>query len=231
MTQYSPFLQTIGYNFKNNKLLREALTHPSCLGDNTLSTKNSYERLEFLGDAVLSFIITELLIKNFPDETEGNLTKRRATLVNSEMLILVGEEIKILDYLTAVGIEKFNKAETLKVIEDATEALLGAIYLDGGIRNCRKFIMKYWQDFLFKKILPEEDSKTYLQEWSQKRGLGVPEYILVSKSGEDHAPIFEMAVKIKGLPEFTATSYSKKIAKKEAAKALIKYIKLNYKAK
>ena len=229
MDQYSSFFQTIDYIFKNRSLLREALTHPSCLGMHSLSIKNSYERLEFLGDAVLTFIITEFLIETFPDETEGDLTKRRAALINRKMLISVGERIKIYDYLITAGKEKFNESETLKIIEDMTEALLGAIYLDGGIDNCKKFVMKYWRNFLYKDIAPESDPKTYLQEWSQKKGLGIPEYILISKSGKDHSPIFKIEVRVANLPKFVAASSSKKIAKKEAAKALIEYIKSNYK--
>ena len=226
MVKYHSFLQKIGYNFKNYKFLEEALTHPSCLGDGSLSTKKSYERLEFLGDAVLAFIITEFLIKNFPEEAEGNLTKRRASLVNSKMLVSIGEEIGILKYLATSGIEKFNKSETFKVVEDTTEALLGAIYLDGGMRNCKKFVMRHWEAFLFKEIVPDDDPKTYLQEWSQKKGFGIPKYELISKSGKAHSPTFTIEVKVSDLPKFTAKSTSKKVAEKEAAKSLIKYIRM-----
>lgn len=227
MTDYLAFSQIIEYQFKNFKLLKEALTHPSALGNSNLLLTQSYERLEFLGDAVLSFIVSEFLIKNFPSETEGSLTKRRAALVNKEILVLIGKRIKILDYLIMSGIKKFSESETLKAIEDSTEALLGAIYLDGGMMNCRKFIMRYWKSFLLKKIVLHDDPKTYLQEWSQKKGFGIPEYVVISKSGGDHAPIFKVQVKVADLPKFIATGSSKKLAQKDAAKELIKHIRLN----
>ena len=225
MIKYNSLLQKIGYSFKNYKFLEEALTHPSCLGLSSMSDKKSYERSEFLGDAVLSFIIAEFLIKNFPGETEGNLTKRRAVLVNSRMISHIGKKIDVLKYLVTVGIKKFNKFEISKVIEDTTEALLGAIYLDGGMKHCKEFVMKYWEPFLFKEVVPDDDPKTYLQEWSQKKGFGIPKYTLISKSGEAHSPIFTIEIKVSDLPIFTVQSTSKKVAEKEAAKALIKYIK------
>ena len=229
MNKYFLLSKKIGYNFKEYFFLEEALTHPSRLGMGPLSARKSYEQLEFLGDAVLAFIVTDFLIKNFPEETEGELTKRRAGLINSETICHIGREIEILNYLEAAGsVEEFNKIEASKIIEDTTEALLGAIYLDGGIEGCRNFIMKYWEPFLFKEVVPDDDPKTYLQEWSQKKGFGIPKYNLVSKSGEAHAPIFTIAVKVADLPSVAAASSSKKFAEKEAARALMKYIKTNY---
>jgi len=230
MSKHSEFSQKIGYTFKSAKLIEEAFTHPSCLGlGPVLSAQKSYERLEFLGDAILTFIITELLIKNFPKETEGQLTKRRATLIKGGVLVRVGKEIEILNHLiTARSIGAFNESESFKITEDMTEALLGAIYLDGGMQACKKFVIQYWTPFLFKEIVPDDDPKTYVQEWSQKRGFGLPKYNLISKSGTAHAPIFTIEVAVANLPTFSASSVAKKLAEKAAAKALIEYIKSNY---
>ena len=229
MIDHLLFVKKIGYTFKNPKFLKEALTHPSCLGMGALSAEKSYERLEFLGDAVLTFVVTEFLIKNFSEETEGKLTKRRAALINRETLFMVGKELDVLSYLAIAGnVEELNETETSKIIEDTTEALLGAMYLDGGMGHCKKFVMEHWKYFLFKEIVPDDDPKTYLQEWSQKRGFGIPKYKLMSKSGEAHAPIFKIEVEVANLPTIVASSTSKKFAEKEAAKALIKYIKTNH---
>jgi ribonuclease-3 len=228
MTEHYSLTQKIGYEFKNPQILEEALTHPNCLGLGAASAKKSYERLEFLGDAVLTFLITEFLIENFPEETEGRLTKRRAALVNSNTLSIIGRDLGIMSYLIAGSIEEFSDSEATKVIEDVTEALLGALYLDGGIEVCKQFVMNYWEPFLFREITPEDDPKTYLQEWSQKRGFGIPSYRLISKSGEAHSPTFTIEVKVSDLPGFTSASTSKKVAEKEAAKGLIKYIQSNH---
>ena len=225
MSRYSLLTDKIGYKFKDHKLLEEALTHPSCLGLGELSAKNSYERLEFLGDAVLTFIITEFLLKNFPNEKEGSLTKRRSALVNKDTIILIGKNIGILDHLVIAAIEELNESESNKIIEDLTEALIGAMYLDSGMMNCKKFVIKHWKHYLSKDISPEDDAKTYLQEWSQKRKFGIPKYKLISKAGELHAPIFTIQVEVADLPVAIGISNSRKIAEKEAAKNLIKYIK------
>ena len=221
--------QKIGYNFENPKLLKEALTHSSCLGMKESSGEKSYERLEFLGDAVLTFIITEFLIKNFSEETEGSLTKRRSILINRNTLLKVGIELGILEHLKIVGnVHELSETEASKIIEDTTEALLGAIYLDGGMEHCKKFVAAHWKYFLFKEVIPDDDPKTYLQEWSQKKGFGIPKYTLVSKSGEAHTPVFAIEVEVSNLPIFVGESSSKKSAEKEAAKAMLKYIKTNY---
>jgi ribonuclease-3 len=224
MINHSSLTEKIGYSFKNPELLAEALTHPSCLGLGSLSAKKSYERLEFLGDSVLNFIITDFLIKNFPEETEGELTKRRSSLVNSGRIATIGRELGMIDYMSVGTEDEFNQSEATSIIEDITEALLGAMYLDGGIEDCTTFVMKYWQDFLFKAVVPEDDPKTFLQEWSQKRRFGIPQYELISKSGDSHSPVFTIEVKVGDLPVFTGASFSKKLAEKEAARELIKYI-------
>jgi ribonuclease-3 len=228
MIKYFLLTQRIGYEFKDFSLLEEALTHPSCLGLGELSAEKSYERLEFLGDAILTFIITEFLLRNFPEEKEGQLTKRRSALVNKDTIVLVGKEIEILNHLVMPAMEELNESESNKIIEDLTEALIGAMYLDGGMKNCEEFVIKHWKNYLSRDISPEDDAKTYLQEWSQKRKFGIPKYKLISKTGEAHSPIFTVQVQVSDLPICNGSSNSKKIAEKEAAKELIKYIKSNY---
>ena len=228
MIDRSSLTTKIGYSFKSLELLDEALTHPNCLGLGELSAKKSYERLEFLGDAVLTLIITEFLLSNFPEESEGDLTKRRAGLVNSATVAAIGREIGIIDYLQVVSADEVSRSDSQRVIEDITEALIGAMYLDAGIEPCRSFVMKYWKDFLFKEVVPEDDPKTYIQEWSQKRGFGIPQYKVISKSGQSHAPIFTIEVQVANLPAFAGASFSKKLAEKEAARELIKHIQANH---
>jgi len=212
--------QKLGYDFKNIKLLEEALTHSS-------SSENvNYERLEFLGDSVLSLIITTLLVEKFQDETEGDLAKRRASLINGKSLYKISNTIGLGSYLIlSEGEENTGGRNNPKILEDTIEAIIGAIYTDGGLDVCKIFISKYWGGIIENDVTPPVDNKTFLQEWAQSKGYELPEYKILEKTGPDHKPSFSVQVHVGDLPPCTASSYSKKEAEKEAAQLIINYIK------
>jgi len=212
----------IEYEFKDASLLQEALTHPSTIGN------KNYERLEFLGDAILSFIITTILIEKFKEESEGDLAKRRASVINGEVLGDIANKMEINHLLIISASEessggRYNKRN----LENTVEAIIGAMYLDGGIEVCKNFIVKYWSDFINANISPPIDDKTYLQEWSQEKGHGLPEYQVLDKLGPAHKPSFLVEVRVGDLPKSQASASSKKEAEKKAAQNMIEYIKSN----
>ncbi len=184
-----------------------------------------YERLEFLGDRVLGLVIAEWLYEKYPDSSEGELAKRHAALVNREALRAVAMEIGLGNYLRlARGEEAGGERKNIATLSDALEALLGALYLDGGLKVAAAFIHHYWQ----KDIAIEEtpaDSKTALQEWAQGQGLPLPQYKVVEHSGPAHEPKFVIEVNVKGHNPAIAEGNSKRMAQKAAAEKLLKLVK------
>jgi ribonuclease-3 len=216
----------LGYEFKTSQLLQDALTHPSLAGFRQRKKgPMPYERLEFLGDRVLGLVIAEWLYEKYPDASEGEMAKRHAALVNREALRVVAIEIGLGHYLRlARGEEASGERKNLATLPDAMEALLGALYLDGGLKAAGAFIHRYWQ----KEIAIEEapaDPKTSLQEWVQAQGLPLPQYKVVSHSGPAHAPKFVIEVSVKGHAPAVAEGNSKREAQKAAAEKLLKQVK------
>lgn len=215
----------IGYTFKNKHLLKEALTHPSC----AQTEKNlpfNYQRLEFLGDSVLSTVIAELLLKLFPNEAEGSLAKRHSALVRSECLADVARRLEIGEYVyMATGEQGDGGRENNSNLEDVCESLIGAMYLDGGFDAARQFVLRHWEPLARATPAPPKDAKTTLQEWAQGRGMNLPEYILVKTTGPAHAPEFTIKVSVATGESATAHANSKRQAEQMAAKALLE--KLN----
>lgn len=207
----------IGYTFSNPALLRAALTHASVQGEHA-----DNERLEFLGDRVLSLAVADLLFATFPDEEEGKLAKRHTGLVQQKTLVKVAKEIEISAHLTlSPGEKKAGGHKKDKIMADALEALIGAIYLDGGLKKAEDFINRYWQPLLVAQVLPPEDTKSQLQEWAQGQGLPLPVYTLLSRSGSDHAPLFEIEVTVETKGSAVASASNKRAAEKEAARLLL----------
>jgi ribonuclease-3 len=227
MKNFQEFYKIISYNFRDENLLKMALTHPS------LNTKNSqnfnYERLEFLGDKVLSLVIGEYLMNKFPDENEGNLSKRHAGLVAGSTLAQIATKIDLPQMLMlSFGEQKIGGNLNKNNLENALEALIGAIYLDANFIEAKKFILNFWQDFFDKNILPPQDCISKLQEIIQAKSKKLPKYFTEKKGGLDHQPIFISRLEIQGLnQEFYAEGNSKKEAQKNVAQIALNFIEKN----
>jgi len=215
----------LGYNFTTPQLLQDALTHPSLAGfKQRKKGPMPYERLEFLGDRVLGLVIAEWLYEKFPESNEGDLAKRHAALVNREALRVVAVEIGLAQHLRlAHGEEAGGSRKNLATLPDAMEAILGAIYLDGGLQPARDFIHRYWQKDIAIAEAPA-DPKTALQEWAQGHSLPLPQYKVVEHSGPAHAPKFVIEVSVKGHAPATASGDSKRAAQKAAAQLLLEQV-------
>jgi ribonuclease-3 len=182
----------------------------------------SYERLEFLGDRVLGLIVAELLWRRFPDEPEGHLTRRLTHLVRREALVRVAEAIGLERYIILSRAESTSgAARNPAILADVCEAVIAALYLDGGFAAAADFVHRWWEPLLAGMDGPPRDPKTGLQEWAQARGLGLPAYELLATSGPDHAPRFTVAARLTGHDEATATASSKRAAEAGAAAALL----------
>ena len=207
----------IGHSFANRGLLHEALCHSSCKGATA-----SYERLEFLGDRVLGLLLADYFFKNFPNDNEGMLSRRLHGEARMSTLADVARALRLNDFIQSqLGLDI---AGNDGVMADVVESIMAAIYLDAGLDAANAFLDRHWPlngDMIFRH---EKDPKSRLQEWSLKRGLGLPEYCQVSKSGPDHAPQLTYEVKIQGFDAATATASSRKIAEQTAAASLLNHL-------
>ena len=216
----------INYEFKNPELLENALTHSS------FSKKKGqyYERLEFLGDRVLGLVIAEYLYTHFPNEKEGDLAKRLAALVRKESCAYVTKNLDIGQYIRISKAEEDSGGRVNpSLLGDICEALIAAIYVDGGLHEAKRFIVREWKDLFHKLKSPPLDNKSALQEWAQKRGYNVPEYILIEETGPEHKKSFLIEAKLHTFPKKTGFGRSKKLAEQAAAKALLHYVKNGFK--
>lgn len=217
-----PFLENLPYRFKNQSLLVKALTHPSSTRSQNLS---EFERLEFLGDRVLGLVVAQMVFDKYPLEKEGDLAKRFAALVCREACLNVAEMIHVSEYITASMIDL---APQSVVLADAVEALIGALYIDGGLDAAGAFINTYWPSLLEKDIHPPKDPKTALQELAQSESLNsIPIYEILDHSGPAHTPTFTVRVTVKGLGEAIGTGSSKRQAEQMAARILLEQAKNN----
>lgn len=218
------FSNKINYNFSNKKLLEEALTHPSLSKEN--KSKMNYQRLEFLGDKILSLVIADFLMNKYLLEAEGDLSKRQASLVSGEALSEIALEVG-LDKVIKVSKGEKNLGGTTnkRNLENTLEALIGGIYLDSNYENAKKFIHKFWQSRLEKDYTPPKDPVSHLQEIVQSESKQLPEYFTEKSGGFDHAPRFISTVKVAHLnKEFKAEGSSKKEAQKAAAVAALEFL-------
>lgn len=217
--------QKIGYRFRNKKLLRQALTHSSYANEKKLGKLGCNERLEFLGDAVLELISSDVLYARFPQIPEGELTKKRASLVCEPSLAYCARQFGLPEYLLLGRGEDMTGGRMRdSIVSDATEALLGAIYLDGGFERAREFVLKFILNDIERKQL-FYDSKTILQELVQEDGKQPVEYVLTGESGPDHNKQFEVAVRINGIPAGNGAGHTKKAAEQAAAYQALRKIK------
>ena len=206
----------IGINFKDKKLLIKSLTHKS------FNSNNNYEKLEFLGDRVLGLIISKTLLEIFPDDSEGSLDKKLASLVNRKKCTEISKKLNLENFILIGNAKsKKNKIED-KIISDTCEALIGAIYLDQGLSSVEKFILKFWKSSFNLNLKDQVDAKSKLQEYSLKKYKSLPKYKLLSSSGPHHKPVFKISVSIENSKTFNATGFSKKDAEQKAAAKILK---------
>lgn len=219
-----PDIKTVfGYTFKNAELLDEALTHPSF--KHIQNTDKDYNRLEFLGDSVVNLIISDIIFKQYPNIDEGELSILHSALVNKNRLA---------DVARIYGINNFIKMDNGEIknggrnnrnnLEDAVEAIIGAIFLDSNYNEVKKVVANVWEEFLNTTII-QKDSKSELQEWLQQNHHMLPSYNVVSQTGAAHQPEFTIEVELHDGKKFRATSSVKKQAEFEAAKLALEYIR------
>jgi ribonuclease-3 len=213
-----PLQDALGYVFRDGAILASALTHAS-------TGEKNYERLEFLGDRVLGLVVAETLYEKFPGEVEGDLAKRLAALVRGELLAKIAANLNLGTYISLSTAERSaGGGDNENILADALEALIGAVYLDGGLPPCRKLIATLWDGHFEDMKTPPMHPKTAVQEWAQGRGLPLPEYKISGQSGPDHAPIFAVTLSVPGYDDVTAEGRSRQAAEKEAARIFMEKI-------
>jgi ribonuclease-3 len=186
--------ETLGHRFSNPQLLGRALTHASALANGRHPDPQSYQRLEFLGDRVLGLVVADMLDRRFPDATEGELSKRLARLVSRTACEEVAEQMQLGEFIrTGVSLQRGRERVTAGMLADVCEALLGALYKDGGLAAARPVIERYWSPRIDAGG-GLRDAKTELQEWAHRRGFDGPSYVEIMRSGPDHSPKFEIEV-------------------------------------
>ena len=213
--------ERIGYRFKDGALLDCALTHISAL-KGARNRAGSYQRLEFLGDHVLGLVISDVLFRAFPKADEGELSRRLADLVRKETCAEIAVTIE-LGAAIKLGSSEANAGGRKRpaILADVCEALIGAVYLDGGYPAAEGLVERLWQVRMQAKAQPLRDSKTVLQEWAQARGLPTPVYREVARTGPDHSPEFRVAVQLPNFAPAEGSGRSKRAAEQAAAAAML----------
>ena len=210
----------IKYIFKNKTLLNRALTHKSFNND-----KNN-EKLEFLGDRVLGLIISKKLLDKYPNEKEGIIDKKFANLVNKKTCVDIAKRLNLRKYLYLGSSHKNLERSVDKIQSDCLEAIVGAIYLDGGLKSSEKFIFNFWEKYIDQSVITLIDSKTKLQEYSLKKYKKLPKYTFFKKTGPQHNPLFKTEVEIPESKKIIGIGTSKKNAQQNAAAKLIKILNI-----
>ena len=206
----------ISYSFKEKSWLIQALTHPSLAGE------PSYQRLEFLGDRVLGLVIAAWLFKDYSDEDEGRLNRRFSSLVRGETLAEMALSLTLDKHIRmTAAAQSENTHKKPAVLADICEALIGAMYSDGGLKVAEKFIHTHWSELMKDGPSHSKDAKTLLQEWTQKRSLSLPRYMEISRTGPAHQPMFTIEVSIENYGSSQAMGTSKQQAQQEAAQLLL----------
>ena len=208
----------IKYNFKKKSLLEKAVTHKS-FNNNINNVK-----LEFLGDRVLGLTISEILLEKYPDEKEGVIDKKFANLVNKKTFSLIAKKIDLKKFILLGSSHRKLDRSSDKITSDCLEAIVGAIYLDGGFKFAKKFIHHFWEEYLLKSNITPIDPKTKLQEFSLKKFKVLPKYIFSKKTGPQHRPLFKTEVQIPNSKKVIGIGSSKKNAQQDAANKLLKLL-------
>jgi ribonuclease-3 len=213
--------ERIGYRFTDAALLNIALSHISAL-KGARNRAGSYQRLEFLGDHVLGLVISDMLFRAFPKADEGELSRRLADLVRKETCAEIARTID-LGAAIRLGASEANAGGRKRpaILADVCEALIGAVYLDGGFTAAEALVGRLWEARMRTKAQPLRDPKTVLQEWAQARGLPTPAYREVARSGPDHDPVFRVTVQLPKLAPAEGSGRSKRAAEQAAAAAMM----------
>lgn len=224
MTRAKPNLSElesgIGYQFGNAALLKRALTHVSA--SSAKVRRDSYQRLEFLGDRVLGLVVADMLLTEFPEADEGELSRRLAELVRRETCTDIAVGWGVAPYLRIGAGEAHGGARrNATILADVCEAIVGAVYCDGGFEAARALVARSFGSRLHAPVRPLRDAKTQLQEWAQGLGKPAPTYHLGSRSGPDHAPHFVIEVRVDGLPPAKGEGRAKRDAEQAAASAML----------
>jgi ribonuclease-3 len=210
--------ERLGYRFQNADLLVQALTHVSAAS----APGGSYQRLEFLGDRILGLAVADMLYRTFPTAPEGELSRRLSELVRRESCAEVAEAWSIGSHLKLGGGEvQSGGRRNQAILADVCEAVIGAVFLDGGYEASRLLVERAFSELLSAPRRPLRDAKSALQEWAQGRGLPTPTYTIVEQTGPNHAPRFTLMVKVNGLGSATGLGTSKRAAEQEAARSLL----------
>lgn len=211
----------LGYRFADPDLLDRALTHSSAVSP-AKRIERSYQRLEFLGDRVLGLVVADMLYRRFPKANEGELSRSLNTLVRKETCAAIARQLDLGAELNLGDSEaRTGGAEKEAILGDVTEAVIGAIYCDGGLGRAFEVIERLLGEHLGQAGTERADAKTTLQEWAQARGLEPPRYVEVERSGPDHAPMFTISVQLGKFDEVTASGPSKKLAEHKAAERFL----------
>ncbi len=216
-------LQAAGIVQMNPDLVRLALTHSS------KNKKTNNERLEFLGDRVISLALADMIYAAYPNENEGDLALRHAALARMEVLADIARTYDLGSDMIVAGDSSSggSVAGVDNVLADGVEALMGALYLDQGYAVCHAAVAVLWADILTDMVAPPRDPKTIIQEWTQSRGFPLPVYAEIGRSGPDHAPEFQVELRIKGFDPVVGTGASRRLAEKSAAVKMMESISNN----
>ncbi len=222
----TPLLAELGHTFQDSALLQAALTHPSVGGGRGVkktTQASPYERLEFLGDRVLGLVIAQWLYALYPLEAEGELAKRHASMVNRDALREIAITLHLERFIHLAHDDTDFSRQNLAVLSDAMEAVIGALYLDGGLLPAENFIKRHWGEKIHESATPV-DPKSALQEYAQGKGLPLPIYRVMERSGPAHSPSFIIEASVRGHEAVSASGASKREAEKAAAQLLLSRI-------
>ena len=208
-------------DFEDKELLKKSMIHKS------FNENYNNEKLEFLGDRVIGLIISKKLLFLYPNDSEGIIDKKFASLVNKKTCTNIANQLNLKDFIKTGNSFKKIKSTDEKILSDCCEALIGAIYLDQGLSVSEKFILRNWQNYINKSKITPIDPKTKLQEYSLKKFKKLPIYKMFKQTGPNHNPVFRVEVQISNSKKYLGFGKSKKLAQKNAASKLIKSLNLN----